>query len=173
LGTISQAKNELITADEYRDFARGYFQEAVTIVYKAYQTILKENDALDFDDLILTTVLLLQKNPEVLQKYQNLFQYILIDEYQDTNKAQYVLTKLLAQKWQNICVVGDFSQSIYSWRGADFRNLSKFKIDFPGTKTFEFSQNYRSTQKSLDAASSVIKRNTTHPVLSLWTENPD
>lgn len=173
LGTISQAKNELLTPDEYSALARGRFQEAAATVYRIYQKILRENDALDFDDLILTTVLLFQKNPEILQKYQDLFQYILIDEYQDTNKAQYVLTKLLGYKWKNICVVGDFSQSIYSWRGADFRNLSKFKIDFPDTKTFELSQNYRSSQKILDAASSVIKRNTTHPVLSLWTQNPD
>jgi ATP-dependent DNA helicase UvrD/PcrA len=173
LGTISSAKNELLTPDEYASFARGHFQEIAAAVYKIYQKILKENDALDFDDLILATVLLLQRNPEVLEKYQNRFQYILIDEYQDTNKAQYVLTKLLAQKWKNVCVVGDFSQSIYSWRGADFRNLSKFTHDFPGTQTFELSQNYRSTQKILDAASAIIKKNTTHPVLTLWTENPD
>jgi len=173
LGTISQAKNELLTPSEYAGYAHGYFQEAVAAVYQTYQKMLKENDALDFDDLILQTVLLFRKNSDVLQKYQNRFRYILVDEYQDTNKAQYVLTKLLAQKWQNVCVVGDFSQSIYSWRGADFRNLTKFKIDFPGAKTFELSQNYRSTQKILDAASHVIKRNTTHPVLKLWTENPD
>ncbi len=173
LGTISSAKNELITYSEFEGLARGHFQEIASAVYNTYQNILKENQALDFDDLIMDVVTLFNKNPEILFKYQDKFHYILVDEYQDTNKAQYVLTKLLADKWQNICVVGDFSQSIYSWRGADFRNLSKFKEDFKNTKTFELSQNYRSTQKILDGASSVIKRNTTHPVLSLWTENPN
>lgn len=172
LGSISQAKNELITPSEYSSYARGHFQEVVSAVYILYQKILKENDALDFDDLILQTILLFKKSPEILEKYQAKFQYILVDEYQDTNKAQYVLTKLLAQKWHNICVVGDFSQSIYSWRGADFKNLSKFQTDFSHVKTFELAQNYRSTQKILDAASAVIKRNSLHPILELWTENP-
>jgi len=170
--TISQAKNEIITASEYGNFARGYFQDTVAKIYPEYQKILKENDALDFDDLILHTIKLFQTNKDILQRYQNNFQYILVDEYQDTNRAQYVLTKLLAAKWNNICVVGDFSQSIYSWRGADYRNLSRFKDDFPGTKTFSLSQNYRSTQKILDGASTVIAKNTSHPVLKLWTENP-
>ena len=173
LATISQAKNELITEEEYPHFARGFYQETVGKIYKVYQKILKENDALDFDDLLLRTVQLFQKNEAVLKKYQEKFRYILIDEYQDTNRVQYVLSKLLAQRHNNVCVVGDFSQSIYSWRGADFQNLSRFKDDFPGTKTFSLSQNYRSTQKILDAASSVISRNTTHPVLKLWTENPE
>ena len=171
--TISQAKNEIITADEYKNFARGYFQDTVAKIYPVYQKILKENDALDFDDLILHTIKLFRENDEVLKRYQENFQYVLIDEYQDTNRAQYVLTKLLAAKWNNICVVGDFSQSIYSWRGADYRNLSRFKDDFTGTKTFSLSQNYRSTQKILDAASTVIARNTGHPVLKLWTQNPE
>lgn len=173
LYTISQAKNELLGPLEYLNFARGYFQETVAKIYPMYQQILKENDAVDFDDLINKTIRLFQDNPQVLSKYQNKFRYILVDEYQDTNKAQYLLTKLLADKWKNVCVVGDFSQSIYSWRGADFQNLIRFEKDFPGTKTFSLSQNYRSTQKILDAASSVISRNTTHPVLKLWTENPD
>ena len=172
LATISQAKNELIGHLEYQNFARGYFQEAVSKIYPIYQEILAENDVLDFDDLLLKTIFLFSKNQEVLEKYQSRFRYILVDEYQDTNKVQYILTKLLSKKWQNICVVGDFSQSIYSWRGADFQNLSKFKNDFKGTRTFELSQNYRSTQKILDAASSVISKNTTHPVLALWTQNP-
>ncbi|HWY79970.1 MAG TPA: UvrD-helicase domain-containing protein [Candidatus Sulfotelmatobacter sp.] len=171
--TISQAKNEIITAYEYGNFARGYFQETVAKIYPVYQSILKENDALDFDDLILHTIKLFREHEQVLKKYQNMFRYILIDEYQDTNRAQYVLTKLLADKWHNICVVGDFSQSIYSWRGADYRNLSRFKDDFPGTKTFSLSQNYRSTQKILDSASTIISKNTSHPVLQLWTKNPD
>jgi len=171
LATISQAKNELITENEYPHFARGFYQETVGKIYKVYQKILKENDALDFDDLLLRTVQLFQNHENILRKYQEKFRYMLIDEYQDTNRVQYILSKLLAQKHNNICVVGDFSQSIYSWRGADFQNLSRFKDDFPGTKSFSLSQNYRSTQKILDAASSVISRNTTHPVLKLWTEN--
>ncbi len=172
LSAISQAKNELIGELEYPNYARGYFQEAVAQIYPMYQNVLKENHALDFDDLLIKTIQLLKNNPEVLEKYQNRFHYILIDEYQDTNHAQYILTKMLSQKWKNICVVGDFSQSIYSWRGADFRNLTKFKQDFQNTKTFSLSQNYRSTQKILDGATSVIQNNTTHPILSLWTENP-
>lgn len=172
LSTISQAKNELVGELEYPNFARGYFQEAVAQIYPMYQNILKENHALDFDDLLIKAIQLFKNSPEVLEKYQNRFHYILIDEYQDTNHAQYILTKMLSQKCKNICVVGDFSQSIYSWRGADFRNLTKFKQDFKDTKIFSLSQNYRSTQKILDGATSVIQNNTTHPILSLWTENP-
>ncbi len=171
LANISQAKNELINELEYPQFARGHFQEIVSKVYVVYQKILKENAALDFDDLILKTIELFRKEPQVLEKYQAKFMYILVDEYQDTNHAQYLLTKLLSQKWNNICVVGDFSQSIYSFRGADFLNLAKFKEDFKNTKTFSLSQNYRSTQKILNAASSVISKNNTHPILKLWTEN--
>jgi len=170
LGTVSQAKNELIDPSDYSKYAQGHFQETVAMIYPVYQKILKENNALDFDDLILKTVFLFKENPNVLAKYQNKFKYSLVDEYQDTNHAQYVLTKLLSDKWKNICVVGDFSQSIYSFRGADFRNLSKFKEDFKDVKTFSLSQNYRSTQKILDAASSVISKNTSHPVLELWTK---
>ena len=172
LANISSAKNELINESEYSRYARGNFQEKVAKIYPAYQKILESNHALDFDDLLSKTVLLFEKNPQILEKYQNRFQYILIDEYQDTNHAQYILTKNLAKKWNNICVVGDFSQSIYSFRGADFTNLNKFKDDFKNTKTLSLFQNYRSTQKILDAASSVISRNTTHPVLKLWTKNP-
>lgn len=171
LATISQAKNELIGELEYPQFAKGHFQEVVSRVYLIYQKILKENGALDFDDLILKTVELFKTHKDVLEKYQNKFMYILVDEYQDTNHAQYLLTKMLSQKCNNICVVGDFSQSIYSFRGADFLNLSKFKEDFKNTKTFSLSQNYRSTQKILDSATSVISKNNTHPVLKLWTEN--
>lgn len=172
LATISGAKNELIYEDEYSTFARGIFQQTVAKIYPLYQKILKENDAVDFDDLILQTVKLFKQNPEILEKYQNRYRYLLVDEYQDTNRAQYILSKLLAEKYKNICVVGDFSQSIYSWRGADYRNLIKFTNDFKDTKTFSLSQNYRSTQKILDAASTVISKNTSHPVLKLWTENP-
>ena len=171
LNTISGAKNELISESEYPQMARGHFQEVAAKVYMVYQKTLKEYGALDFDDLILKTVELFRKDPETLKKYQNKFMYVLVDEYQDTNHAQYLLTKLLSQRWNNICVVGDFSQSIYSFRGADFLNLAKFKDDFKDVKSFSLSQNYRSTQKILDAASSVISKNNGHPVLKLWTEN--
>lgn len=170
--TISQAKNELIDAKEYPSVARGYFQETVVKIYTAYQSILKEGNALDFDDLILQTIRLFKENDQVLKKYQNRFQYLLIDEYQDTNKAQYMLTRFLSAKYQNICVVGDFSQSIYSWRGADYRNLMKFKDDYKGTLTFSLERNYRSTQRILDGASTIVAKNMSHPVLKLWTKNP-
>jgi DNA helicase-2/ATP-dependent DNA helicase PcrA len=169
--TISQAKNQLISDLEYLNLARGYFQENVAKIYPFYQRILKENNALDFDDLINKTVELFDKNPEVLRKYQEKFKYILVDEYQDTNQAQYILTKRLSARWKNICVVGDFSQSIYSFRGANFQNLITFKNDFSNVQTFHLSQNYRSTQTILDSAYSVISKNTSHPVLKLWTEN--
>jgi DNA helicase-2/ATP-dependent DNA helicase PcrA len=173
LGTISGAKNELISDSSYQNFARGHFQQIVAKIYPMYQKILRENDAVDFDDLLLKTVTLFTDNPDILEKYQNKFRYILVDEYQDTNHAQYTITKQLAHKWKNICVVGDFSQSIYSWRGADFQNLKNFEKDYVNTNVFKLSQNYRSTQKILNAAYEVIAHNTTHPVLSLWTENPD
>lgn len=172
LATISQAKNELIAPEEYALFARGQFQQTVARIYSSYQKFLKENDALDFDDLIFHTVSIFKNDPAVLEKYQEQFRYVLIDEYQDTNRAQYILTKYISGKYNNVCVVGDFSQSIYSWRGADYRNLLHFKEDYPATKTFPLSQNYRSTQKILDGASSVIAKNKSHPVLSLWTQNP-
>lgn len=173
LSTISEAKNELISSLEYPQYARGYFQETTAQVYLEYQRFLRENEALDFDDLILQTVKLFQKNKEIARKYQDRFHFILVDEYQDTNHAQYVLTKLLAERHKNICVVGDASQSIYSWRGADFRNLINFERDFPKLKIFNLEQNYRSTQKILDAAHAVISHNKSHPILKLWTKNPD
>ncbi|EKD86322.1 MAG: hypothetical protein ACD_37C00358G0002 [uncultured bacterium] len=171
LSTISQAKNQLISDLEYLNLARGYFQESVAKVYPYYQRILKENNAVDFDDLLSRTLELFDKNPQILDKYQDKFRYIMVDEYQDTNQAQYILTKKLSKKWQNICVVGDFSQSIYSFRGANFQNLITFKNDFKNVKTFSLSQNYRSTQTILDSAYSVISKNTSHPVLKLWTNN--
>lgn len=173
LSTISDAKNQNISAEEYVSFARGPFQKTVSEIYNKYQDFLKENNAFDFDDLLLKMLHLLEKNPMVLEKYQNKFHYILVDEYQDTNRAQYLLVKKLSQKYGNICVVGDFSQSIYSWRGADFQNLSRFSHDFKDVKTFKLSQNYRSTQKILDAASSVISKNKSHPVLNLWTDKKE
>lgn len=172
LTTISEAKNELISELEYPQYVRGYWQETVAKIYREYQKILKESDALDFDDLIFKTVALFRKFPEILGKYQNKYQYLLIDEYQDTNHAQYTLTKLLAGRYKNLTVVGDMSQSIYGWRGADFKNVLKLKNDFSNLKTLSLEQNYRSTQKILDTAFSVISKNSSHPVLKLWTENP-
>mgnify|MGYP001597722114 CR=1 FL=1 len=170
LHTISEAKNELISAAEYAQYAQGYFQEVVARVYPAYQKLLSDNEALDFDDLLVKTVELFEKNKEILGTYQERFHYILVDEYQDTNKAQYTLTKLLAARYKNICVVGDASQSIYRWRGADFRNITNFKRDYTNTVEFHLEQNYRSSQIILDAAFGVISKNTTHPILRLWTE---
>lgn len=171
--SIGSAKNELLSPKAYQEFARGYFQEIVTKVYFSYQNKLSESHALDFDDLLMKTVLLFEKFPEILEKYQIRFKYILVDEYQDTNKAQYTLTKLLAQKYRNICIVGDASQAIYGWRGADFRNIVNFTRDFPEAKTINLEQNYRSTKNILSAAKSVISQNRSHPILELWTENEE
>jgi DNA helicase II / ATP-dependent DNA helicase PcrA len=170
LATISQAKNELIGALEYPNIALGNFQETVARVYLGYQKLLLENEALDFDDLLFKTVKLFENNPDILGKYQELYHYILVDEYQDTNKAQYLLTQLLSARWRNICVVGDASQSIYMWRGADFRNIINFKNDHTDCVVFNLNQNYRSTQTILDAAFGVITKNTSHPILKLWTD---
>lgn len=170
LSTISQAKNELISPTEYPQYARGYFQEEVARIYVEYHKILIRNQALDFDDLLFKTVNLFTKNEEVAKKYQDRYRYILVDEYQDTNRAQYVLTKMLARRWRNICVVGDPSQSIYSWRGADFRNIINFKEDYPDAKVINLEENYRSTQTILDAAFEVIGKNRSHPILKLWTK---
>ncbi|MBI4035025.1 MAG: UvrD-helicase domain-containing protein [Candidatus Chisholmbacteria bacterium] len=167
---ISQAKNELIGTLEYQQYARGWWQEKVAEIYGEYQKSLKEAAALDFDDLLMEAVRLFQKQPDVLAGYQNRYEYVLVDEYQDTNQAQYLLTKLLAGKWRNLCVVGDFSQSIYSWRGADFRNLQRLKEDFADLKMFALERNYRSTQTILSAANAVVAKNTSHPVLKLWTD---
>lgn len=171
--SISSAKNELVGAIEYQGFARGYFQEIVAKIYLRYQELLKENHAVDFDDLLMQTVLLFEKFPEIAAKYQNRFKYVLVDEYQDTNKAQYLLTKIIADKHKNICVVGDASQAIYGWRGADYKNILNFSKDFPKTKTINLSQNYRSTKNILAAAQNVINQNRSHPILELWTENDE
>ncbi len=167
--TISGAKNELISSLEYPRYARGFFQETVAKIYLEYQKILEKNHALDFDDLLLMTIRLFQTEPTILTRYQIQFKYILIDEYQDTNPAQYLISKYLANRHKNICVVGDASQSIYSFRGADFRNIVNFEKDYPNAKIFNLEQNYRSTQNILDAAHSVISKNKSHPILKLWT----
>ena len=170
--SISAAKNELVSDSEYRGIAQGHYQSFVGEVYTLYQKALAEAQAVDFDDLLIKTVELLKNNLQLRASYQDLFQHILVDEYQDTNKAQYQLTKMLAAKSQNIYVVGDFSQSIYAWRGADYRNMLYLKTDFPDLTEYRLEQNYRSTQTILDAATGVIAQNTSHPVLKLWTENP-
>ena len=170
LTTISEAKNELIGPLEYPQFARGYFQETVARVYLLYQKKLIESSALDFDDLLAKTVELFTKHPDVLGAYQEQFLYLLVDEYQDTNHAQYMLTTMLSKRHRNITVVGDASQSIYRFRGADFRNITNFKHDFKDVKEFHLEQNYRSSQSILDAATGVISKNTSHPILKLWTD---
>jgi len=169
LSTISQAKNELLTPSEYQNIARGPFQSQVAVIYSFYQKLLMENNALDFDDLLYFTVQLFNTQPSILAEYHNRFSFLLVDEYQDTNKAQYLLSTLLASKSRNICVVGDASQSIYRWRGADYRNITNFKTDFPDAREYHLEQNYRSTQKILDAAYGVISKNTAHPILKLQT----
>lgn len=170
LGAISGAKSELISPGEYAGNARGNFWQTVARVYLAYQQLLKRYKALDFDDLLGEMVRLVKMDAEVREKLQEKFKYILVDEYQDTNKAQYEITKTLAQKYQNLTVVGDFSQSIYSWRGADYRNMLALKSDFPELTIMNLEQNYRSTQTILDAANQVISKNKNHPVLNLWTD---
>ena len=168
--TISGAKNELISSTEYPQYARGYFQELVAKIYLEYQKILEKNHALDFDDLLLYAIKLFPSEPTILTRYQIQFKFILIDEYQDTNPAQYLISKYLANRHKNICVVGDASQSIYSFRGADFRNIVNFQKDYPAVKIFNLEQNYRSTQNILDAAHAVISKNKSHPILKLWTD---
>ena len=168
---ISNAKNELIGHEEYEQLAGGYFQEIVAEIFVKYQQKLKEADALDFDDLLFKAVRLLKNQPQILEKWQKRFLHILVDEYQDTNRAQYELVQLLSQKHQNLTVVGDMSQAIYSWRGADFRNILRFEKDYPKAKIFRLSQNYRSTKTILSAAKSLIEHNKTHIPLDLWTQN--
>ena len=174
---ISEAKNNLLTAAQFREKVLSQpdgftnFDRNFIKIYELYEKKLIENNALDFDDLIFVTIRLLRENPDILEKYQERLKYILIDEYQDTNVAQYVLTKLLASKYKNICVVGDGDQSIYGWRGADMRNILKFENDYPEAKVVLLEQNYRSTQKILDAANGVIRHNNERIEKNLWTEN--
>jgi DNA helicase-2/ATP-dependent DNA helicase PcrA len=173
LAMISAAKNELITPDDYDARSSSYFEELVGKVYRLYQHKLKENHALDFDDLIMKTVELFESNPDVLARYQKAFKYILIDEYQDTNHAQYRLVEMLADKYKNICVVGDPDQAIYMWRGADIRNILDFEKKYKGCKVIKMEQNYRSTKNIIKAAQSVIKHNIQRKEKELWTENEE
>jgi DNA helicase-2/ATP-dependent DNA helicase PcrA len=169
LNGISEAKNQMMTPAEYKNFVRGEWQEVVAKVYEAYEKMLKDIGALDFDDLLIKTVTLFKESPETLSRWQQRLTHIFVDEWQDTNKIQYALTRLLVGKSRNITAVGDASQSIYSWRGADFRNINNLIRDYPDIKVVNLEQNYRSTQNILDAANLVISKNTSHPILKLWT----
>jgi DNA helicase II / ATP-dependent DNA helicase PcrA len=173
LGTISSAKNELLTPEKFAKRAGSYYEKVVSEVYEEYQQRLLRNHSLDFDDLIMTTIQLFERVPEVLEYYQYKFQYIHIDEYQDTNRAQYTLVKMLAARFQNICVVGDADQSIYRWRGADIQNILSFERDYPNAKVILLEQNYRSTKRILQAANEVIENNINRKPKRLWTENPE
>jgi DNA helicase II / ATP-dependent DNA helicase PcrA len=168
---ISTAKNELITASEYEQFAQGDFQTHAAKVYHLYERELRKAQAVDFDDLLLRVLELFERAPAVLSKYQEQLQHVLVDEYQDTNKAQYKITKLLSHPHNNLFAVGDFSQSIYAWRGADYRNMLLLQQDFKEIHEYQLDRNYRSTQIILDAATQVISHNKSHPILHLWTDN--
>lgn len=171
LSRISNAKNALQDAAAFARQAGDFYEQKVADIYSRYEQKLQLNNALDFDDLLMLSIKLLQENKEVREKYQDRFDYLLVDEYQDTNHAQYLLTKFLAAKHRNICVVGDADQSIYGWRGADIQNILDFERDYPDAKVIKLEQNYRSTQIILDAANAVIENNTGRKPKNLWTEN--
>ena len=173
IGAISDAKNKLLFASDFRKQARDFYQQKVADVYEYYERELRKNNALDFDDLLLVAVKLLQSNEAVLDKYSKRFRYVMIDEYQDTNHAQYLLAKLLASHWKNIAVVGDADQSIYAWRGADIQNILDFEKDYPNCTSIKLEQNYRSTKIILDAANAVIENNEDRPKKNLWTDKTE
>jgi len=173
LAAISDAKNKLLFASDFRKQARDFYQQKVADVYEYYERELRKNNALDFDDLLLVAVKLLQSNEAVLDKYSKRFRYVMIDEYQDTNHAQYLLAKLLASHWKNIAVVGDADQSIYAWRGADIQNILDFEKDYPNCTSIKLEQNYRSTKIILDAANAVIENNEGRPKKNLWTDKTE
>lgn len=173
LGTISNAKNDLIDEVAYAALAGDMYTEIVAKCYEMYQKELRQSEAMDFDDLIMLTLRLFDKNPDVLTYYQQRYQYIHVDEYQDTNHAQYQLVKLLASRFKNICVVGDADQSIYGWRGADMQNILDFEKDYPEAKVVLLEENYRSTKTILQAANDVIKNNRNRRPKNLWTQNAD
>jgi DNA helicase-2/ATP-dependent DNA helicase PcrA len=171
-GQISGAKNEMLTPDGYAKYAMGPWQTTVHMVYEKYQRLLTAANGADFDDILLKTLQLFQGNPEILKQYQERFRYVMVDEYQDTNRAQYLLVKSLAALYRNIFVIGDDWQSVYSWRGADFRNILDFQKDYPDAQVIKLEQNYRSTQTILDAAQAVITKNETRSDKKLWTDGP-
>ena len=169
---ISDAKNKSINAKAYKNQVDSNLKEVVANVFERYENRLRDNNAVDFDD-ILSKMLQALQIPEVLENYQNKYQYIMIDEYQDTNMVQYKIVSLLAQKYKNLAVVGDDWQSIYSWRGADMRNILEFKKDYPEAKIIKLEQNYRSTKCIITAANTVIKNNKEALKKELWTENTE
>lgn len=173
LGTISNAKNDLLDEKAYEMQAGDMYTQIVAKCYKAYQEELRRSEAMDFDDLIMMTLRLFDQNPDVLAYYQQRYQYIHVDEYQDTNHAQYQLVKLIASRFKNICVVGDADQSIYGWRGADMQNILDFEKDYPQAKVVLLEENYRSTKKILQAANEVINNNRNRRPKKLWTQNAD
>lgn len=166
---ISGCKNELMSPDDYSKYAISEFEEIVLKVYRKYQETLFKNNSIDFDDLLILPIRLFREHPSILQKYQERFQYILIDEYQDTNEAQYILTKMISAKYKNICCVGDNDQSIYSFRGANYRNILNFEKDYQDAEVIKLEQNYRSTTNILDAANNVIKNNRERKDKNLWS----
>lgn len=171
LSLISNAKSKLISPKGFQEAAKSYFEEVTARVYGKYEEFLHTNHSLDFDDLINKAVQMFEQHPEILERYQERYKYIMVDEYQDTNHAQYRLIKLLAQKYQNLCVVGDDDQSIYAFRSADITNILNFEADYPQAKVVYLEQNYRSTQTILDAAMAVIRGNSQRKDKKLWTEN--
>ena len=168
---ISSAKNELMDSNYYSRFANSEYEEIVLDVFRRYEQKVLKNNSMDFDDLLLLPIKLFKKYPEVLEKYQDRFRYILVDEYQDTNEAQYILIKMLSAKYKNICVVGDLDQSIYGFRGANFRNILNFEKDYPDAKVVPLEENYRSTGNILNVANDIIKHNKQRKEKNLWTRN--
>ncbi len=168
---ISSCKNEMVTPEKYKNLVNDELSDITYKVYKKYQDTLLRNNSLDFDDLLIKPIELFNKYKEVLENYQELFKYVFIDEYQDTNEAQYILSKMISAKYKNICVVGDDAQSIYSWRGANFKNILNFEKDYKNAKVILLEQNYRSTKTILNAANSVIKNNINKKDKNLWTDN--
>ncbi len=168
---ISSAKNELLSPEAWGVFAKTDIDKKIMEIYKKYQDKLLQNSSVDFDDLLMMPIILFKKDPNILQKYQNRYKYVFIDEYQDTNEAQYILSKMISAKYKNICVVGDESQSIYSWRGANFKNILNFEKDYKNAEVILLEQNYRSTKRIIEAANSIIKNNKEKKDKNLWTEN--
>ncbi len=170
---ISNNKNALIDSYEYERFVTNDYDELVLDIYRKYENRLIKNNSVDFDDLLMLPIVLFRKHPDILKEYQEQYKYILIDEYQDTNEAQYLLTKMISAKYKNICVVGDDSQSIYSWRGSNYKNILNFEKDYPNCKTVYLEQNYRSTKTIINASNDLIKNNVNRKDKNLWTNNEE
>ena len=170
---ISGAKNELLDAEDYSKYANSSYEEVIVDIYRKYEKKLKSNNSFDFDDLLMMPIKLFIEYPNILKEYQEQYQYILVDEYQDTNEAQYIMVKMLAAKYKNICVVGDESQAIYSWRGANYKNILNFEKDYKNAKTILLEENYRSTKTILNAANDIIKNNKERKDKKLWTNNEE